>query len=105
MAVDVYGGKGISLIAFCRENRATVYTNQQVISPRSLQSSRAYEAKHEINKIFPTQPCRNLDVSIKLKHILTSDETYIVRMNVRVLIEQGLLRSKIYSITEFCENG
>ena len=46
MAVEVCNEKGITLIAFCRENRATVYTNQQhVISPRSLQSSRAYEAK------------------------------------------------------------
>jgi formate dehydrogenase assembly factor FdhD len=46
MAVEVCNEKGITLIAFCRENRATVYTNQQhVISPRLLQSSRAYEAK------------------------------------------------------------
>jgi FdhD protein len=38
MAVEVCNEKGITLIAFCRENRATVYTNQQhVISPRSLQ--------------------------------------------------------------------
>ena len=34
MAVEVCNEKGITLIAFCRENRATVYTNQQhVISP------------------------------------------------------------------------
>src|SRR5688572_32654786 len=38
MAVEVCNEKGITLIAFCRENRATVYTHQQhVISPRSLQ--------------------------------------------------------------------
>ena len=38
MAVEICNEKGISLIAFCRENRATVYTNQQhVISPRLLQ--------------------------------------------------------------------
>ena len=38
MAVEVCNEKGITLIAFCRENRATVYTYQQhVISPRSLQ--------------------------------------------------------------------
>jgi FdhD protein len=36
MAVEVCEEKGITLIAFCRENRATVYSNQQrVISPRS----------------------------------------------------------------------
>jgi len=46
MAVEVCNEKGITLIAFCRENRATVYTNQQhVISPGLLQSSMAYEAK------------------------------------------------------------
>jgi len=46
MAVEVCNEKGITLIAFCRENRATVYTNQQhVISTRSLQSSGLYEAK------------------------------------------------------------
>ena len=42
MAVEMCHEKGITLIAFCRENRATVYTNQHhVISPRSLQSSSA----------------------------------------------------------------
>ena len=46
MAVEVCNEKGITLIAFCRENRATVYTNQQrVISPRSLQNAGLYEAK------------------------------------------------------------
>jgi FdhD protein len=42
MAVEVCNEKGITLIAFCRENRATVYTHQQhVISPGSLQIERA----------------------------------------------------------------
>jgi FdhD protein len=42
MAVEMCHEKGITLIAFCRENRATVYTNQQqVISRRSLQRSSA----------------------------------------------------------------
>ncbi|HET6544624.1 MAG TPA: formate dehydrogenase accessory sulfurtransferase FdhD [Chryseolinea sp.] len=45
MAVEVCNEKGITLIAFCRENRATVYTNQQhVTSPRSLQVGKANEA-------------------------------------------------------------
>jgi FdhD protein len=42
MAVEMCREKGIALIAFCRENRATVYTNQQnVISPTTLQSIKA----------------------------------------------------------------
>ena len=42
MAVQVCHEKGITLIAFCRENRATVYTHQQhVISSRSLQMESA----------------------------------------------------------------
>ena len=42
MAVQVCHEKGITLIAFCRENRATVYTHQQhVISQTSLQIERA----------------------------------------------------------------
>jgi FdhD protein len=46
MAVETCHEKGITLIAFCRENRATVYTNQQhVISLRSLQSVALSDAK------------------------------------------------------------
>jgi FdhD protein len=46
MAVELCNEKGITLIAFCRENRATVYTNQQhVISSRSLQSVELSDAK------------------------------------------------------------
>ena len=46
MAVELCSEKGITLIAFCRENRATVYTNQQhVISPMLFQSVGLSDAK------------------------------------------------------------
>lgn len=38
MAVDFCRRKGITLIAFCRENRATVYTHQENILHHSLES-------------------------------------------------------------------
>lgn len=52
LAVEVCHQKGITLVGFCRENRATVYTHENNILQQATQTDQHHEAPHIKSPVY-----------------------------------------------------